>query len=78
MFLKKVFCKMQDTQLKEAFKCIHNKQHFLQKMLELWKKTLDKDKSVGAIFMNLSKAFDTLNHNLIIAEQVFQVFRKFS
>ena len=69
---------MQDTELKGAFKCIHNTQHFLLKMLELWKKTLDKDKPVRAIFMNLSKTFDTLNHDLIIAEQVFQVFRKFS
>ena len=34
-------------------------------MLELWKETLNK---VGAIFMNLSKAFDTLNHDLLIAK----------
>ena len=26
-------------------------------MLELWKEALDKSKSVGAIFMDLSKAF---------------------
>ena len=39
--------------------------HSLLKMLELWKETLDKSKSVGAIFMNLSKAFDTLNHDLL-------------
>ena len=32
-------------------------------MLELVKETLDKDKSVGAIFMNLSKGFDTLSHS---------------
>ena len=29
-------------------------------MLELWKEGLDKRKSVGAIFMDLSKAFDIL------------------
>ena len=40
-------------------------QHSLLKMLELWKETLNK---VGAIFMNLSKAFDTLNHDLLIAK----------
>ena len=37
-------------------------------MLELWKEALDKGKSVGAIFMDLSKAFDTLNHGLLIAK----------
>ena len=37
-------------------------------MLELWKEALDKRKSVGAIFINLSKAFDTLNHDLSIAK----------
>ena len=43
----------------------HNTQHSLLKRLELWEKALDKAKSVGAIFMDLSKAFDTLNHDLL-------------
>ena len=34
-------------------------------MLELWKEALDKGKSVGAILMDLSKTFDTLNHDLV-------------
>ena len=37
-------------------------------MLELWKEALDKDKSVGTIFMDLSKAIDILNHDLLIAK----------
>ena len=37
-------------------------------MLELWKEALDKDKSVGAIVMDLSKALDSLNHDLLIAK----------
>ena len=36
-------------------------------MLEIWKNTLDKGGYVSAIFVDLSKAFDTLNHNLLIA-----------
>ena len=32
------------------------------------KEALDKGKSVGAILMDPSKAFDTLNHDLLIAE----------
>ena len=46
----------------------HNTQHSLLKMLELWTEDLDKGKSAGAIFMDLSKAFNTLNHDLLIAK----------
>ena len=37
-------------------------------MIEMWKNTLDKEGYVSAIFMVLSKAFDTLNHNLLITK----------
>ena len=37
-------------------------------MLEIWKKVLDKGGYICAIFMNISKAFDTLNHDLLIAK----------
>ena len=33
-------------------------------MIEKWKSALDKQAYAGAIFMDLSKAFDTLNHEL--------------
>ena len=50
------------------FRKNRNTQHSLLKMLELWKETLDKDTSVGAIFTDLSMAFDTLNYDLLIAK----------
>ena len=37
-------------------------------MLGKWKNTLDKGKHVGAVFKGLSKAFDTTNHDLLMAK----------
>ena len=33
-----------------------------------WKNTLDKDKNVCAVFMDVSKAFDIINYDLLIAK----------
>ena len=37
-------------------------------MLEMWKNELDKGVYISAILMDLSKVFETLNHNLLIAK----------
>ena len=51
-----------------GFRKNHNTQRSLLKMLENFKEALDKDNSVSAIFIDLSKAFDTLYHDLLIAK----------
>ena len=43
-------------------------QHVLLRIIENWKLHLDNNKIVGAILMDLSKAFDCLPHELIIAK----------
>ena len=37
-------------------------------MLEKWKKGIDNGSYVSSLFMDLSKAFDTINHDLMLAK----------
>ena len=43
-------------------------QHFLLGMLEKWKSAVDDKKTFGALLTDLSKAFDCLSHDLLIAK----------
>ena len=44
-----------------------NTQYTLLSVIEKWKETLDGKGYTGAVLMDLSKAFDTINHELLIA-----------
>ena len=43
-------------------------QQALTSLIERWKKILDQKESRGAVLMDLSKEFDTLNHDLLLAK----------
>ena len=47
------------------FRKNHNTQHALLNMVEHWKSNLNKENKLGAIFIDLSKAFKTLDHSLL-------------
>ena len=46
----------------------YNSQYALVSLIERWKKTLDQQGYAAAMLMDLSKAFDTINHELLIAK----------
>ena len=37
-------------------------------MLEKWEKAVDKGECISGLFMDLSKAFDTVKHYLLLAK----------
>ena len=51
-----------------GFRRGHSTQHALMRLIATWRDTLDKGGKVGAVLMDLSKAFDTLPHDLLIAK----------
>ena len=77
--LSKVFEKIMQNQVVNhvnnflsSYLCGYRKgfstQYTLLSLLEKWKKTIDNKGFAGAVLMDLSKAFDTLNHELLIAK----------
>ena len=56
------------SSLLTGFKRNRNTQHCLLTILEKWGNKLGKEKSIGVMVMDLSKAFDSINHNLLVAK----------
>ena len=54
----------------------YSAQYALISLLEKWKSTLDKKGYTGAILMDLSKAFDCMDHELLLAKLYAYGFSK--
>ena len=51
-----------------GFQKNYNTQYALLRMIENWKTKLNKRDKTNVIITDLSKAFSTLNHNLLVAK----------
>ena len=77
--VSKLFEKIMDQQSNEymekylsKYLCGYRKKYNCQvamvPMIERWKKARDNKEIAGGVLMDLSKAFDTINHELLIAK----------
>ena len=51
-----------------SFRKIYGTQHCLLLMLNIWKGATDNNKAIGALLIDLSKGFDCLSYDLLIAK----------
>ena len=56
------------TKAQSGFRSGHSTQDVLLRVTEDWKLALDADDLVGIMFIDLSKAFDSIDHSLLIAK----------
>ena len=79
VFKRKIYKQITNYMENKLSKCItgfrksHGTQDSLIPMLETWKSALDKDENVCVLFMDFSKAFNTINHDLLSAKLKAQV-----
>ena len=57
-----------------AYRKSYSSNHFLLKLIEEWKKSLDDKNIIGAVLMDLSKAFDWIPHDLLVVKLHAYVF----
>ena len=70
VFYKQInnFMKSLISKCATGFRKSHGTQHSLIVMLAKWKKASDKEENMSAMLMDLSKAFDTINHGFLLAK----------
>ena len=56
--------------MESAYRKNYSTQHVMTRLVEEWREHLDKNFVVGAVLTDLSKAFDCLAHDLLIAKLV--------
>ena len=61
-----------------GFRKNHNAQYPLLKMIEIWRKHMDKGDKIRVMLMDLSKVFDTINRNLLFAKWFAYCFSRTS
>ena len=49
-----------------GFRKLHGTHHSMVNMLEKWKRAAGKEEYIYILFMHLSKAFETINHDLLL------------
>ena len=77
---ERIICKEITTYMKAkyitGFRKSHGTHHSLIAMLGKCKSALDKGENISILFMDRSKAFDKLNHDLLLAKLRVIAFKK--